>query len=1088
MQTFNNVTTIVRDDLAKTITKGSRLSMAAACFSIYAFDALKKQLEGIEELRFLFTSPTFLKEKAEKAKREFYIPRLNRERNLYGTEFELHLRNKFQQRAVARECAAWIREKVRFKSEQQGSEGSGYLLVEPPEGQAAVYLPLQGFTTSDLGCERGAVRNRLVNKLDAPAAAEYLRLFDSLWDDREGRLQDVTDIIIEHIGSAYNENAPEFLYFVTLYNIFHDFLENVTEDELPNEATGFKQSKIWNLLYDFQKDAALAIINKLEHYNGCILADSVGLGKTFTALAVIKYYQQRNKSILVLCPKKLAENWNTYRDNYKNNPVAADRLNYTVLFHTDLSRDHGTSNGVDLARLNWQNYDLVVIDESHNFRNGDSNVHGGRENRYLRLLHNVVQGGVKTKVLMLSATPVNNRFRDLEYQLALAYEGDPAKLDEKLPTKTSIREIFAQAQRAYGAWCKRPPEARTTEALLRGLSFDFFRLLDSVTIARSRRHIQKYYDMSGIGSFPARRKPITERPPITRLPGHITYQEIYDQIMSLSLAVYTPSHFIQPSRRGAYAAKAELLGKNITMQGREEGIRRLMSINLMKRLESSIAAFRLTLTRVRQTVAAALAEIGRFEAHQSGDASVSETIEARDFDGDELEDDLFSVGRTLKISLRDMDYLSWQTRLSEDAAILDDLIGKIADITPAADAKLAELKRLLREKIHHPINPGNRKAIIFTAFADTAAYLYKELAPQLMEKEHLAAALITGTGAVKTTARGVTADFNEILTCFSPLSKDRAALWDGSRAGGAPDIDLLIATDCISEGQNLQDCDYLVNYDIHWNPVRIIQRFGRIDRIGSRNAAIQLVNFWPDMGLDEYIGLKERVEARMRISVLTATGDDDPINAGEHGDLAYRSSQLKKLQEQVLDLEDMSDGISITDLGLNEYRLDIMEYLKTHDLSDKPLGMHAVAAAEEDLPPGIIFVLRNVSDTINEDHQNQLHPYYLVYIGEDGGVVSDYLQPKKILDAMRRLCRGKTQPDKVLCAAFNRETKDGADMRHASELLSSAINAIMDTKEESDIDSLFRAGGTSALLAEVKGIDDFELVTFLVIQRREADG
>ena len=1085
MELFDNVTHLVKDDLQKTIGKDSRLSMAAACFSIYAFDALKKELSKIDSLRFLFTSPTFLKERAAKEKREFYIPRLAREKSLYGTEFELKLRNKMTQRAIARECADWIREKVQFRSFTEEDAGAGYLIVEnSEEADTGVYLPMNGFTTSELGCERSASRNSLINRLDAPAARAYLQLFDGIWNNHAKPVQDVTDILIEHISHAYNENAPEFLYFVVLYNLFEDYLEHVSEDDLPNEAVGFRSSKIWNLLFDFQKDAALGIIQKLEQYNGCILADSVGLGKTYTALAVIKYYQQRNKSILVLCPKKLAENWNTYRDNYKNNPVADDRLNYTVLFHTDLSRERGTSNGVDLARLNWQNYDLVVIDESHNFRNGEASAHGDKENRYMKLMRKVMRGGVRTKVLMLSATPVNNKFSDLKNQLALAYEGDAAELDEKLETNSSIQQIFRQAQQAYNEWCDLPLAERKTERLLRSLSFDFFKLLDSVTIARSRRHIQKYYDMDAIGRFPRRLRPLSLRPRFTKKDDAITYQEIADELGALTLAVYTPSHFLLASRRAKYEALAEMQGKNISVEGREEGIRKLMGVNLMKRLESSVHSFRMTLDRVKAAVDDALGQIAWFEENAQSDFDIDglPQMDSEDLDIDDAEYDGL-VGRNFRFSLRDMDVLSWKEALQKDQETLALLLSMVKDIGPEDDEKLQTLKRLLVDKMERPINPGNRKCLIFTAFADTAAYLYKELAPFVKHMCGIDTALVTGTGGGKTTRRDVSSDFNEILTCFSPVSKDRAALGlpDGT------DIDLLIATDCISEGQNLQDCDYLVNYDIHWNPVRIIQRFGRIDRIGSHNKVIQLVNFWPDVDLDEYIHLKARVETRMKLTVMTSTGDDDPINLDEHGDLAYRREQLKRLQEEVVDIEDMNEGISIMDLGLNEYRLAVMDYLKHHEeLRDVPPGLHTVVPATDELPPGIVFVLRNINDSVNIDRQNQLHPYYMVYIGTDGTVVCDYLQPKQLLDDLHTLCYGKKAPVRALCDAFNRETDDGADMRDPSELLSEAINSILDTKEESDIDSLFRAGGTTALLSKVQGIDDFELIAFVVVKEADA--
>jgi SNF2 family DNA or RNA helicase len=904
-----------------------------------------------------------------------------------------------------------------------------------------------------------------------------LQVFDSLWNDKE-KLQDVTDVVLENITTAYNENSPELIYFITLYNVFSEFLEDVSEDVLPNEATGFKNSKIWNKLYDFQKDAALAIINKLEKYNGCILADSVGLGKTFTALAVIKYYENRNKSVLVLCPKKLAENWNTYKDNYVNNPIAADRLRYDVLFHTDLSRDHGTSNGLDLDRLNWGNYDLVVIDESHNFRNGgELSGEDQKENRYLKLLNKVVRAGVKTKVLMLSATPVNNRFNDLKNQLALAYEGTPEMIDEKLNTSKSIDEIFRQAQTAFNVWSKLPAEERTTDNLLRRLDFDFFEVLDSVTIARSRKHIEKYYNTEKIGKFPERRKPISLRPSLTDIPSAINYNEIYEQLSQLQLEIYTPSAYIFPSKMQKYIDLTHHKGNNLTQSGREEGIRRLMSVNLLKRLESSVSSFRLTLERIRELIMETIDGITQYE--KCGDANIDMyEADSDDFDMEDQNTDYFTVGRKVKIDLADMDYKSWKDVLQKDADTLELLILMIADITPEHDTKLQELYKLISQKIENPINPGNKKVLIFTAFSDTAEYLYDNVSRYVMDKYGLNSGMISGTVDGRTTLRNFKATFNNILTCFSPVSKDRDVLMPGSKK----DIDILIATDCISEGQNLQDCDYCVNYDIHWNPVRIIQRFGRIDRIGSRNKQIQLVNFWPDLTLDEYINLKARVETRMKISVLTSTGDDNPISPEEKGDLEYRREQLKKLQTEVVDLEDMSGGISIMDLGLNEFRLDLLEYIKTHpDLDHMPFGMHSVAKKTDELPEGVLFVLKNRNNGVNIDSLNRIHPFYMVYISLEGEIVCDYLNPKKLLDDMRLLCRGKNEPIAEVYTRFNKETDDGRNMSEMSSLLSEAINSIIDTKEESDIDSLFKSGGTSALLSEVKGIDDFELVTFFVV-------
>ena len=1078
MELINNVNKTLRDDLQVEIQKDSKISIAAATFSIYAFQELKKELKGVEQLRFIFTSPTFTTEKAAKEKREFYIPRLNRERSLYGTEFEVKLRNELSQKAIAKECADWIRKKVVFKSNVTNENMMGFLCVDDK-----AYNPIQGFTTVDLGCERGNNAYTMIQKMPAPFSMSYLQLFDQLWNDT-ARMQEVTEEVIDTITAAYNENSPDFIYFFTLYNIFNEFLEDISEDVLPNEATGFKESKIWNLLFNYQKDAALAIINKLEKFNGCILADSVGLGKTFTALAVIKYYENRNKNVLVLCPKKLTNNWNTYKDNYVNNPIAADRLRYDVLFHTDLNRTRGKSNGLDLDRLNWGNYDLVVIDESHNFRNGGklTGKEDEKENRYLKLLNKVIRAGVKTKVLMLSATPVNNRFRDLKNQIALAYEGHTDIVDGKMNISRSLDEVFSNAQRAFTTWSDWPPEKRTTANLLKMLDFDFFEVLDSVTIARSRKHIQKYYDTSAIGSFPQRLKPISKQPPLTSLKSAINYNEIYEQLMLLTLTIYTPSHFILPSKIEKYAELFEDNKVNVgfTQANREQGIRRLTAINLMKRMESSVYSFNLTLGRILDLIRTTIKTIDEYDRHSSVKLDMTDISNLEDYDPeDQNGDELFSFGKKVKIDIADMDYITWRRTLQEDADVLELLTLMVGDITPEFDCKLQELLRMLKDKVEHPINEGNRKVIIFTAFADTADYLYQNVAPYMKKQFHMDTAMVTGSIDGKTTVPKLPNDLNTVLTCFSPISKDKRLLLPNDDTN----IDILIATDCISEGQNLQDCDYLINYDIHWNPVRIIQRFGRIDRIGSRNSVIQLVNFWPDVTLDEYIDLKSKVETRMKIVNMTATGDDNIISDEEKTDLEYRKQQLQKLKEEVVDIEDMSTGISIMDLGLNEFRLDLLEYVKTHpDIDKTPFGLHAVAPAAIDAKPGVIFVLKNRSNSVNIDNQNRLHPFYMVYIGDDGTVLCDHLSPKELLDKMRFLCKGKDKPISDLCRQFNAETRDGKDMRMYSDLLGQAIASIIEVKEESDIDAFLGGSQISFTSEMMRGLDDFELICFLVIR------
>lgn len=1076
---FNNITERVIDDLKQILSSGnSQISIAAASFSIYAYEALKEELEKVDCVNFIFTSPTFYTDKSEKQKREFYIPKLNRERSLFGSDFEIRLRNQLTQRAIARECADWIRRKARFKTNITHGSMNTFLNIKEGE-ETYTYMPFNEFTTTELGLDRGNNICPMVVGMPGHSSTDmFLKNFAELWKDKE-KFQDVTDNVIENIETVYKENAPDFIYFITLYNIFNEFLEDISEDVLPNEATGFKSSVIWNKLYNFQRDASLAIINKLEKYNGCILADSVGLGKTFTALSVIKYYENRNRNVLVLCPKKLNDNWQTFRSNYKNNPVLADRLRYDILFHSDLSRDKGLSNGLDLERVNWGNYDLIVIDESHNFRNGgrfdnEDEDDDFKENRYARLMNKVIRSGVKTKVLMLSATPVNNRFSDLKNQLQLAYEGKAENINDLLDTGKNIDSIFRDAQTVYSKWAKLPPEKRTTEKLVDSLSYDFFQLLDAVTIARSRSHIIKYYNTNDVGKFPERLSPVSRRPKLTDLNDAITFADIAEMLNRLNLSIYTPSLFIFESEKGNYGIDYE--GEGLTVDGREKGIRKLMAINLLKRLESSVNSFRLTLTRIRDFINDSITAIDKFQ--ESGAGTVDVTDFSEDFDTEDNENDPF-VGRKSKINLRDMDYVSWRRDLKADLEVLELLILMLKDITPEHDMKLRQLVADLKNKFEHPINGSNKKVLIFTAFADTANYLYEQLSSRILNDCGLHTALITGSTEGKCTLPKLKCTFNDILTYFSPISKDRDAI----HPNDTREIDVLIATDCISEGQNLQDCDYLINYDIHWNPVRIIQRFGRIDRIGSKNDVIQLVNYWPDMELDDYIKLKGRVESRMKATVITSTGDDNLLSANEKGDLEYRRNQLKKLQNEVVDIEDMDTGVNIMDLGLNEFRLDLLANLKEHPNMDlTPFGMSAVVNTSELIEPGVMYVLKNKNNGVNIDRSNLLHPFYMVYLSHTGTVICDHLSPKKLLDKMRYACKDKTEPDKVLCKQFNKETRDGKNMRHYSDLLQSAIESIITVKEESDIDSLFSVGETSALTYNIKGLDDFELICFLVIK------
>lgn len=1070
---FDNKAKIVKDDLISNIDKGDKVSIAASMFSMYAYQELKQQLESLDEFRFIFTSQTFTKQRVPQEKREFYIPRFKREQGLYGTEFEIRLKNELTQKAVAAECAAWIKSKAHFKSFAGDGGMNTFFAIEKSDDVVA-YTPFERFTTSELGTEKSEMAYQTIIRPDTSTSRELLHKFDQAWES--GELHDVTDAVVDGITAMYQENAPELIYYMALYRIFNEFLDDISEDVLPNEGTGFRESAIWNKLYDFQRDAAIAIINKLETYNGCILADSVGLGKTFTALAVIKYYESRNRNVLVLCPKKLKDNWITYSSNLVNNPIVSDRLRYDVLFHTDLSRRRGKSEtGIPLDRINWGNYDLVVIDESHNFRNGGDSASDDKMNRYQLLLEKVIKQGVKTKVLMLSATPVNNRFRDLRNQLALAYWGDSQTWSEKLKLDTDIETVFSSAQTVYTRWSKLSAAQRTTNALADMLDFDFFKVLDQVTVARSRKHIQRYYDMATIGPFPKRLAPISKRPKLSTLENSISYHEIYEELELLTLAVYMPSTYLHSSKVRKYIDPEQ--GSNLTLTGREAGIRRLMSTNLLKRLESSVHSFLLTLERVRVVMQEALDSIDAYRNGKDRQAFEDGSL-PEDFDFDVDDENGFEVGGKTKILLSDMDWMSWGRDVTADLEVVNILISMVKDIDPAHDAKLAELCKQIRDKVDEPINSGNRKVLVFTAFADTARYLYKNVSEFAKHELGLETAMVTGDGC-SCTIKNVPSHMQDVLACFSPASKERELV---SPQLVSCDVDIVIATDCISEGQNLQDCDFMVNYDIHWNPVRIVQRFGRVDRIGSKNVCIQLVNYWPDVELDEYIKLKSRVEERMRITVMTSTGDDDYINEKERGDLEYRRRQLEQMQQEVVDLEDVSGGISITDLGLNEFRMDLVGYYeKNPDINRLPSGIDAVVEGDE---PGIIFILRNVNAGLNPDGRNHLHPFYVIHVDSDGSVVHGHLESKVVLDGMRLMCRGKIEPNMSLCQSFNKETKNGRDMSWAAGLLGDAVRSIVDSKEESDVDSFFGNGTTGFLDNDVKGLDDFELVCFLVVRPR----
>lgn len=1071
----------VIDELRQYIEKQSKLSIISAYFTIYAFQELKKELLKVDSLRFLFTEQNFKKQDDELL-RQYYISKKARGNSLFGNEFEIKLRNELNQTTIAKECAEWLKNKAEIKALKYPNPAQPRLIYV--ENQNSDNLSISGtvdFTTDGLGVTPS---NRMDNNVCMTGKEEtqsFLQMFNTYWNNPEFVI-DVKEQILEQMKIVYKENTPEFIYFITLYSVFNEYLDELTEDKILKTRTGFKDTVIWNMLYKFQQDGVIGAIEKIEKHNGCIIADSVGLGKTFTALAIIKYYELRNDRVLVLAPKKLRENWSIYTLNDKRNILADDRFGFDVLNHTDLSRYKGYSGEINLATINWANYDLVVIDESHNFRNNTPRKN--TINRYQRLMNDIIKSGVKTKVLMLSATPVNNKMNDIKNQINFITEAkDSAFSNIGL---NSVETILRNAQRAFNVWSKLPDEERTTAKFLDSVNLDYFKLLDAVTIARSRKHIQKYYDINDIGKFPERLKPINIKSKIDTLEEFPSMQEVNTTIKKLNLGIYAPIEYLMPDKKAEYSAKYDVEVKEgkskFTQADREKQLVNLMRVNILKRLESSINSFSITVQNILNTINTALNRIENNASDYDTDINISDI----DLDDNEYEDIMF--GKNVKILFKDIDLIRWKQDLLLDKEKLEWILKEASKITPERDKKLVDLKELIKNKINNPINKDNKKLIIFSAFADTANYLYSNLADWIKQEFGLYTAMVVGSGNNKSNFPKVKlGDLNAVLTNFSPFSKKREKIYPDIKE----EIDVLIATDCISEGQNLQDCDYLINYDIHWNPVRIIQRFGRIDRIGSPNDEIQLVNFWPHMELDEYINLEARVQNRMVMLDVSATGEENVIDENqskEMNDLEYRRNQLKNLQDKVMDLEDISGNISITDLTLNDFKIDLMEYMKEHrdELENAPTGMYAIVnlddSIKEELKPGVIFTLKQVRETKLKE-QNVLAPYYMIHISNDGEIKYSFMQSKKLLDCYKKLCNGKHEVLSDLVLQFNKETDDGKNMTFYSKLLKSAIENIVGKKEEAGINSLFSSGGTNFYKTQSSSTsEDFELVSFLVIR------
>lgn len=1062
----------VADYIKQNSDDKSDISISSPIFTIFAFKELYDVLVKSKKLKFLFNEPTFVKKMIsnDKEVKEFQLQMDQRERNVSEFALEIDLKNNLDQNQIASKCYSFIKEKATVKSVRGSRQvtSSGFLFKNDKKDDFLIQGNTIGFSRDGLGYtnQRRFDFNQVSDEQEI--INQYTKYFDSIFND-ETIVEDVKEALLKHLSNLYKENSPELLYYVTLYNIFGEKLINMDDMARIKERTGIQETNIWKSLYNFQHDAVVGAIKKLELYNGCIIADSVGLGKTFEALAIIKYYELRNDRVLVLTPKKLRGNWTSFKENSITNILAEDRFNYDVLNHTDLSREKGKSGDINLETINWGNYDLVVIDESHNFRNNAAVK--DRETRYQKLMNKIIKSGVKTKVLMLSATPVNNRLADLKNQIMFITEGNDKAFENNAGIK-SIEHTLRLAQSKFTEWSKRPEEEQLTENLLPTLDYNFFNLLNTVTIARSRKHIQKYYDTKDVGEFPERLKPKSVKSDIDLKNDFPSLASVNANITSLHLPIYSPMLYVLPSRMSKYEKQYDTSVKDGTgsfrQVDRERNIVNLMRVNIFKRLESSVDSFRLTLERIL------------FKTNQTLKMLNENSTFYIDIDSEEDEDiEELEIGGKVKVSINDLDKLRMKQDLLDDKEVLDYLLSETKKITVERDAKLKTLKDEIINKFNNPINSTNKKIIIFTSFSDTAKYLYKNLSDQILDRYNLYSGIVTGGDSTKTNLENVSNTFESILANFSPKSNYLNP--------NKKQIDILIATDCISEGQNLQDCDYLINYDIHWNPVRIVQRFGRIDRIGSTNKYIQLVNFWPNLELDEYINLENRVKNRMVMLDMSATADDNLINP-EAKELDYRKKQLKQLQEEVMDIEEMQGGISITDLTLDDFIMSLDRYMKEHPnvVEKYPTGIHSITniptKLQDSCSPGVIYCLKQKKHSSSIEGATSLYPYFLVYVKDDGTIHITNTNPKKILDNYKALCESRNVPIEDLVKMFNKETRNGTQMKKYTELLGKTVYDIKGIVEQKGIQSLFTLGKSTFLEDTVSGLNDFELVSFLVVR------
>ena len=666
----------------------------------------------------------------------------------------------------------------------------------------------------------------------------------------------------------------------------------------------------------------------------------------------------------------------------------------------------------------------------------------------------------------------------------------------------------------FTKWAKTPFNNRKAYDLFASIGGDFFKLLDGLSVARSRQQITKYYaeEMKQLGGFPRRAAPRAIHAPIDLEQRFLSFEQLDAEISSLRLALYHPSSFLRDDLpKNLRAEYEDKIFSGFTQQGRERILISMMKVNFLKRLESSVDSFRLTLQRTIGKIDELETRIHEFEARARSTPEYETTSMSLDEGEDpDFEDDEFSVGSRRRILFAHLKLPEWLEAITYDRTQLQFLLSKTNAVTPARDGKLCAIRSLIEEKVNSPTvdldGQENRKVLVFTAFADTARYLYEHLSTWAQDSLNIHTGLVCGDGG-NSASLGLT-DYDDILTNFSPRSKRRAdqvAHFGEQRY----EIDLLIATDCISEGQNLQDCDLVVNYDIHWNPVRIIQRFGRVDRIGTRNRTVRLVNCWPVADLDNYLGVKVRVESRMALVDLAATQTDNLLDPNQleelaREDLLFRDRQLQRLKEEVLGLDEIEDSVSLTDFSLDEFRLDLLRYLEANrsELEEAGEGLYAIVPASENSSPralpGAIFCLRHRKnhianvDTSNQPEEtskvNPLAPYYLIYIHDDGNVRFGFVQPKETMRLFRELAAGEATALEKLCELFDRRTDDGSRMDNYDRLIQKSLASIERTFTRRIAATLLSSRAAILPTSQetpTANSDDFDLVSWLLVLQSE---